>query len=165
MCSFVSNTGKKLHRLSCSAIGGQSRVSRLNKSATLGQLHQISWNHIQPHGIWWKNRKIEKFWVLNKHSNRTEGDGKRKQYWQNDDLSCPTPARLNLRGIFVYNILRLNRSLQVFLQSTIMCEINTWIQTLIIGSNNNLNIGWLILDNIQINSRRILFKGTYTTIR
>ena len=160
MRSFVSNTGKKLHRLSCSAIGGQSRVSRLNKSATLGQLHQIYWNHIQPHGIWWKNWKIKKFWVLNKHSDRTEEDGKRKQYWQNDDLSCPTPARLNLRGIFVYNILRLNRSLQVFLQSTIMCEINTWIQTLIIGSNNNLNIGWLILDNSQINSRRILFKGT-----
>ena len=65
MCSSkLSNTGKKLYRLSRSAIGGQSRVSRLNKSATLGQLHQIYWNHIQPHGIWWKNWKIKNFEYL-----------------------------------------------------------------------------------------------------
>ena len=47
---------------------------------------------------------------------------------KNDDLSCPTRARLNLRGIFAYNILKLNHSLQVFLQSTIMSEISTWIK-------------------------------------
>ena len=48
---------------------------------------------------------------------------------RNHDLRCPTPARLNSRGIFAYKIHRLNHSLQVFLLSTIMCEINTWLQT------------------------------------
>ena len=48
------------------------------------------------------------------------------------DLRCPTPARLNQRGLFVEKILnsRLNLSLHVFLLSKIMCEFNTWIQTL-----------------------------------
>ena len=47
-----------------------------------------------------------------------------------DDLRCPTPARLNQRGLFVDKILRLNLSLHVFLLSKIMCEINTWKRTL-----------------------------------
>ena len=47
-----------------------------------------------------------------------------------DDFRCPTPARLNQRGLFVDKILRLNLSLHVFLLSKIMCEINTWKRTL-----------------------------------
>ena len=46
-----------------------------------------------------------------------------------DDLRCPTPARLNQRGLFVDKILRLNLSLHISPLSKIMCEINTWIQT------------------------------------
>ena len=45
-----------------------------------------------------------------------------------DDLRCPTPARLNQRGFFVDNILRLNLSLHISPLSKNMCEIKTWIQ-------------------------------------
>ena len=47
----------------------------------------------------------------------------------NHDLRCPTPAGLNQRGLFVDNILRLNLSLPISPLSTIMCEINNWLQT------------------------------------
>ena len=80
-------------------IEGQAMGSRFNQSAKLGQLHQIYWNHIQSHGAWWTNWNVQT-WVLNKHNDQTDGDGKQNSTENNHDLRCPTPARLNPRVIF-----------------------------------------------------------------